>query len=61
MKRVKQIYIDILVDEDKDGCVLAEEIARDLENEGNVILGSSFQEDLTEVYKRDYPDLLERN
>ena len=56
MKRVKQISIDILVDEDKDGCVLAEQIARDLENEGNIVLGASFQDDLTELYKRDYPN-----
>lgn len=58
MKRVKQISIDILVDDDKDGCVLAEQIARDLENEGNIVLGSSFQDDLTELYKRDYPELI---
>lgn len=56
MKRVKQISIDILVDDDKDGCVLAEQIAKDLEAEGNVVLGSSFQDDLTELYKRDYPN-----
>ena len=56
MKRVKQICIDILVDEEKDGCVLAEQIARDLEAEGNIVLGSSFQDDLTELYKRDYPN-----
>lgn len=56
MKRVKQISIDILVDDDKDGCVLAEQIAIDLENEGNIVLGSSFQDDLTELYKRDYPN-----
>lgn len=58
MKRVKQISIDILVDDDKDGCVLAEQIAKDLEAEGNIILGSSFQDDLTETYRNDYPELL---
>ena len=56
MKRVKQICIDILVDEEKDGCELAEQIAKDLEAEGNIVLGSSFQDDLTELYKRDYPN-----
>lgn len=59
MKRVKQISVDILVDEDKDGCVLAEQIAKDLETAGNIVLGASFQDDLTELYKRDYPELLE--
>ena len=59
MKRVKQISVDILVDEDKDGCVLAEQIAKDLETARNIVLGASFQDDLTELYKRDYPELLE--
>lgn len=59
MKRVKQISVDILVDEDKGGCVLAEQIAKDLETAGNIVLGASFQDDLTELYKRDYPELLE--
>lgn len=58
MKRVKQISIDILVDENTDGCELAEQIAKDLEAEGNIVLGSVFQDDLTELYKRDYPELL---
>lgn len=57
MKRVKQISIDILVDEDMDGCVLAEQIAKDLEAQGNIVLGTSFQEDLTELYQRDYPNV----
>ena len=59
MKRVKQISVDILVDENVDGCKLAEQIAKDLENEGHIILGSAFQEDITEAYKKDYLELLE--
>ena len=58
MKRVKQISVDIMVDGNIDGCELAERIAKDLEAEGNIVLGSSFQDDLTELYKRDYPELL---
>ena len=58
MKKVKQISVDILVDENTDGCVLAEQIAKDLESEGNIVLGSIFMDDLTELYKRDYPELL---
>ena len=58
MKRVKQISVDILVDENTDGCALAEMIARDLEAEGTVVLGSNFQDDLTALYKREYPELL---
>ena len=60
MKKVKQISIDILVDENTDGCVLAEQIARDLENEGNIVLGSSFQADVTEYYKNE-KELLEES
>ena len=58
MKRVKQISVDIMVDGNVDGCELAEKIAKDLENEGHIVLGSAFQEDMTELYKRDYPELL---
>lgn len=58
-KRVKQISVDILVDEHADGCVLAEIIARDLEEAGNVFLGSCFIDDLTETYEKDYLELLE--
>ena len=59
MKRVKQISVDIMVDGKVDGCELAEQIAKDLEAEGNIVLGASFQDDLTELYIRDYPKLLE--
>lgn len=61
MKRVKQISIsvDIMVDGKVDGCELAEQIAKDLENEGHVVLGSALQEDMTEAYKKDYLELLE--
>lgn len=58
-KRVKQISVDILVDEHADGCVLAETVARDLEESGNVVLGASFIDDLTETYEKDYLELLE--
>ena len=58
-KRVKQISVDILVDEHADGCVLAEIVSRDLEEAGNVVLGSSFIADLTETYEKDYLELLE--
>ena len=58
-KRVKQISVDILVDKHADGCVLAETVARDLEEAGNVVLGSCFIADLTETYEKDYLELLE--
>lgn len=57
MKRVKQISVDIMVDGNIDGCEFAEQIAKDLKNEGHIVLGSSFQEDMTEEYKLYYPEL----
>ena len=57
MKRVKQISVDIMVDGNIDGCELAEQIAKDLANEGHIVLGSAFQEDMTEEYKLYYPEL----
>lgn len=58
MKKVKQISIDILVDEFSDGCALAEIVARDLESQGNTVLGSAFQADITQEYKLDHFQLL---
>lgn len=57
MKRVKQISFDVLVNENIDGCDLAEEIADFLEANGYRVLGAGFQEDMTETYKEDCPDL----
>ena len=58
MKRVKQIIIDILTDENEDGVKLSEKIAETLENNGYIILGSDFADDLTEAYGKYCPDLL---
>ena len=57
MKKVKQISFDVLVNENVDGCDLAEEIADFLEANGYMVLGAGFQEDMTETYKEDCPDL----
>ena len=51
MKRVKQISFDILVDEGVDGMNLADEVADFLEANGYRILGTGFQEDVTEFYE----------
>lgn len=56
-KRVKRIGLEILVDESVDGDNLAEEIAEQLDGDYAVI-GSSFQEDLTEIYEKSFPDML---
>ena len=58
MKRVKQISLDILVHPNIDGDRLSEEVAEALESLGYTVLGAGFQEDMTEVYEEDYPDLL---
>lgn len=58
MKRVKQISIDILVDDNTDGISLAEGVADTLKGEQFVVLGSGFQDDMTEVYMKCYPNLI---
>ena len=57
MKRVKQISIDILVDDSVDGFNLASEVNNALESQF-IILGCGFTEDLTKVYMEQYPDLM---
>ena len=54
MKKVVQISLDIRVDEDMNGCDFAEEIAKFLDENDYEILGTSFQDDLTDVYKNEY-------
>lgn len=51
MNKVKQISLDIVVDESTDGYELNEEVADVLENCGYIVLGSSFQDDMTDSYK----------
>ena len=59
MKRVKQISLDVLVGPNADGDSLALDIQVELERRGFTILGAAFQDDLTEIYEEQYPQLLE--
>ena len=59
MKRVKQISLDILVDAEVDGNDLSEEIAQALEGLSFVVLGSDFNDDLTDAYNEYFPKMLE--
>ena len=58
MKRIKQISLDILVDENVDGENLANKVAGILKEKQLNILGYGFQGDITEVYKECYPNLI---
>lgn len=58
-KRVVQISLDILVGYDCDGMNLADDVADELERNGYTVLGAGFQEDMTEIYNEQYPNLLE--
>lgn len=58
-KRVIQINLDILVDENADGFNIGDEVADELERHGFVVLGASFAYDMTDFYKRDYPEIFE--
>lgn len=58
MKRVKQISLDILVGPNTDGEELAETVANELERRGFRVVGAGFQDDMTDVYEENYPQLL---
>lgn len=58
-KRVVQISLDILVGYNCDGMNLADDVADELERNGYTVLGAGFQEDMTEIYNEQYPNLLE--
>lgn len=62
MKKVKQIRLDIMVDEEVDGENLAENVMKQLNGNIKVILNaeilkSSFQDDITDEYKLYYSEL----
>jgi hypothetical protein len=58
MKRVKQISLDILVDDTVDGETLAYAVADVLELKQYNVVGYGFQGDLTKVYEELYPSLV---
>lgn len=60
-KRVVQISLDIVVGNECDGFELAESVADELNMRGYTVLGAGFQEDLTELYEEQYPELLNTN
>lgn len=59
MKRVKQISVDILVDDYIDGSTLAYAIHDILEGKNITVLGCDFTDDITEAYREEYyPELI---
>lgn len=61
-KRVLQVSLDILIDESIDGEDLAKAIRTELEEHGLglTVLGAGYQYDLTEEYKKCYPDTMKK-
>ena len=57
-KRVLQISLDILVGPKCDGMELADDVADELERRGFRVVGAGFQEDMTELYEEQYPELI---
>lgn len=57
MKSVKQFFMEVMVDENVDGCELAEQLAEDLENEDHMVLSSVFLKDVSDKYRLFYPEL----
>jgi hypothetical protein len=60
-KRVVQISLDIVVGIECDGMKLADDVAEELDKKGYTVVGVGFQEDMTELYKEQYPELLNTN
>lgn len=58
-KRILQISLDIVVGCKCDGMELADDVADELERRGFRVVGAGFQEDMTEIYKEQYSNLLE--
>ena len=60
-KRVIQISLDVVVTHNQDGDRAAEHIADELIRLGYMVVGAGFQEDMTECYEEQYPELLNTN
>ena len=59
MKRVVGYGIDILIRNEKENDIDLEElIVEALKEKGIHVVGIEFNDDLTEIYKRDYEELL---
>lgn len=58
--KIKQISLDIRVGDGCDGFDLAEDVADELERRGYRVVGVGFQEDMTEYYEENYPELLKK-
>lgn len=66
MSKVKQITLDILTNDDVDGFKFAKYIEdvlnnNDLHVKDFYVVGSDFTEDLTDVYKKHYPEIFNEN
>ena len=57
-KRVIQISLDIVVGHECDGMELADDVADELNRRGFKVVGAGFQDDMTDCYEENYPNLL---
>lgn len=57
-KRVVQISLDIIVGYEVDGMEMADYVADELNRIGFRVVGAGFQEDMTELYEEQYPELI---
>ena len=58
-KRVLQISLDIVVGCKCDGYELCDDVMDELNKRGFKVVGADFQDDMTETYEEQYPELLE--
>ena len=54
--RILQISLDIAVGNGCDGYYLAEDVANELNRRGFLVIGQSFAEDMTQIYKEAYKE-----
>jgi len=57
-KRVVQLSFDIVIGKDVDGMEMADYIAEELHKIGFRVIGAGFQDDVTEIYEEQYPELI---
>ena len=57
-KRVVQISLDIVVGCECDGAELADDVRDELNRRGFTVVGAGFQADMTELYEKQYPELV---
>ena len=57
-KRGVQLSFDMVIGKDVDGFEMAEYVSEELRKIGFIVVGADFKEDMTELYKEMYHNLI---